>query len=150
MVWFYPQTVHACLHDRKILSIPLWSDFISEVKLTSGPPITFFQSHYGLILSTSNFHSSLCYFFTFNPTMVWFYRRYNGKRGREHSWLSIPLWSDFIRDPNIGIFGECLCFQSHYGLILSRWSSSAVWVERASFNPTMVWFYLSTIHITSI
>ncbi len=58
------------------LSIPLWSDFIKisekDVKIGFG----FFQSHYGLILSS--YLSVITQLYScraFNPTMVWFYHR---------------------------------------------------------------------------
>ena len=50
--------------------------------------------------------------------MVWFYRMVGRPRSKGH-----------------------VCFQSHYGLILSV-SSRLLSAYRQSFNPTMVWFYL--------
>ena len=122
-----------------------------------------FQSHYGLILSyiSSLFVSLLI--LPFNPTMVWFYPEICHSLKRISDVLSIPLWSDFIDQepvsepeklspfnptmvwfylrPHKGSTWLVGCFQSHYGLILSRrnwiWSG---WRE-CTFNPTMVWFY---------
>ena len=80
-----------------------------------------FQSHYGLILSqfwSTQFWSTSD---SFNPTMVWFYLipLSSGLLWTSIS-LSIPLWSDFILPLQILEYETLICFQSHYGLILSR------------------------------
>ena len=129
------------LWQLRQLSIPLWSDFI-RVRSAGGwliregctfnptmvwfyqvpfshftPSRTHFQSHYGLILSTS---VSLYGIFVKN--------------------LSIPLWSDFIVAAE---YLRCVprCFQSHYGLILSSSNFFSAVFRSSAFNPTMVWFY---------
>ena len=57
--------------------------------------------------------------------------------------LSIPLWSDFIYKNPTEEGTVKVSFQSHYGLILSL-----IWLQEdkgeRAFNPTMVWFYLTT------
>ena len=40
------------------------------------------------------------------------------------------------------LFPSKKVFQSHYGLILSPFPRAGSAVERSTFNPTMVWFYL--------
>ena len=79
------------------LSIPLWSDFINKIISLINQMISNFQSHYGLILSyfgygwqyrgsslsiplwsdfiQKNVERYIKAFTTFNPTMVWFYRK---------------------------------------------------------------------------
>ena len=80
----------------EMLSIPLWSDFISKHNIVNRQQRSIFQSHYGLILSKCKCLGSLFKGRPFNPTMVWFYLYINATD--EISWtdLSIPLWSDFI------------------------------------------------------
>ena len=118
MVWFYLELKQlGSLVQSSQLSIPLWSDFIplflDELQIRVG----FFQSHYGLILSSIK-----------------------DFRTGEVGPLSIPLWSDFIGNvTSVGFFIGS--FQSHYGLILSS-SILHTWYNAVStFNPTMVWFY---------
>ena len=102
---------------------------------------------------------------TFNPTMVWFYPSWSYVNNTFHCFLSIPLWSDFINQKRIQwVRRELNVFQSHYGLILSRYEgykvchkprlSIPLWSDficilyhfigsfLKTFNPTMVWFYL--------
>ena len=82
--------------EENILSIPLWSDFI-----------------YGYIVRNASTLN------TFNPTMVWFYRKGVLRESIEHR----------------------LYFQSHYGLILSWANLIEHILSLFAFNPTMVWFY---------
>ena len=119
MVWFYPVNPRPCVKFFKRLSIPLWSDFIPPKNKALIHPGNVFQSHYGLILSRSNFSNSihtevpfnpiLVWFYqwingvktwqlyqAFNPILVWFYRLNNKHTKQCNSDLSIPFWSDFI------------------------------------------------------
>ncbi len=142
MVWFYQanRAVQALLVKR--LSIPLWSDFICILSkmdntsyLTFNPTMVWF---YQMTWKRWEYERT----FAFNPTMVWFYpERYPNKREIELS-LSIPLWSDFIKNCrgnqsthnvnlSIPLWSDFIVvatlddgttvtlFQSHYGLILS-------------------------------
>ncbi len=140
MVWFYPQLTRQWMGRITLLSIPLWSDFII---VRSGATIDFyydFQSHYGLILSSTVKSCLEQSKESFNPTMVWFYHFNKSNDFYEafgfqshyglilsHAWcdvarslwyLSIPLWSDFIDY----IFSQKI-------------------LQMSTFNPTMVWFY---------
>ncbi len=144
MVWFYPGWV-----DYEItvyqLSIPLWSDFISEmarerisrIHTAFNPTMVWFYLFDGVYTNPGTI--------TFNPTMVWFYR-----------FTTLMGLQRFIQ----------INFQSHYGLILSGvsntiirkntglsiplWSDFIDWMHlhpavfQRSFNPTMVWFYRVT------
>ena len=56
----------------------------------------------------------------FNPTMVWFYRQRRRYDRGSQNLFSIPLWSDFIPFATPSLFIISV-FQSHYGLILSKW-----------------------------
>ena len=147
MVWFYPAWNAVALKDQisfqshyglilsswqrsknkglLILSIPLWSDFIRRFHAVKLLEKSIFQSHYGLILSTSII-------------------QHNGSQRK----LSIPLWSDFISSPYASASMRALAFnptmvwfyleksvithrcgsyfQSHYGLILSKWKVGEV------------------------
>ena len=164
MVWFYPIVKYPATFDYVLLSIPLWSDFILQRLVRLLLSSLYFQSHYGLILSSVQTYQQIPY-----------------------TTLSIPLWSDFIRvckpDPprdknrfqsHYGLilsreyaeyviqklnfqshYGLILSeikliyqvgvehFQSHYGLILSFPLYSSELSCESSFNPTMVWFYHS-------
>ena len=51
MVWFYRNCQWALQYHFKVLSIPLWSDFIVIANGLSNTTLKSFQSHYGLILS---------------------------------------------------------------------------------------------------
>ena len=101
MVWFY-HVLRRCktLYTNVLqLSIPLWSDFIMCLLANSISSLKFFQSHYGLILSSYNAPVNVPHCATFNPTMVWFYRK-------------TKIYGIQVKAN----------FQSHYGLILSfRW-----------------------------
>ncbi len=107
----------------------------------------------------------------FNPTMVWFYPQYAQSSSFWVVILSIPLWSDFIYLWLGKIQVHLTDFQSHYGLILSRctgWRNHRfssfqshygliLSLQRPQqcnritrpFNPTMVWFYHSYIHVVA-
>ena len=146
MVWFYQDEAVNKLTLVIKLSIPLWSDFISQRLLLLRAML-----------------------FPFNPTMVWFYPKPDPTTLESANKLSIPLWSDFIYSFNLSVLVNgtpfnptmvwfyrsftfssaiaCTSFQSHYGLILSvhegeteNWLRVADW-ESCAFNPTMVWFY---------
>ncbi len=142
MVWFYQMRDCAAPFLLNLLSIPLWSDFISSTEA---------------VLQLSDV--------SFNPTMVWFYRAYSPGFRLHRQLLSIPLWSDFILRSflhflfnklllSIPLWSdfisfrvregqtEAVRFQSHYGLILSWDFSGASNLDELPFNPTMVWFYL--------
>ena len=80
-----------------------------------------FQSHYGLILSKQR-ELTMSQILTFNPTMVWFYQFTEEDAKEIYEALSIPLWSDFILRPNQTGTWLVSCFQSHYGLILSKYA----------------------------
>ena len=75
MVWFYPHPLLLYVFHR-------FRDFQSHYGLilswrwrnNNNSSIQCFQSHYGLILSRNEEGSSCDYSYTFNPTMVWFYR----------------------------------------------------------------------------
>ena len=77
--------------------------------------------------------------------MVWFYQGSDRQSYKSFWQLSIPLWSDFIEVMKVEIT-EIVdkFFQSHYGLILSLASLTAVFGSELAFNPTMVWFYQFT------
>ena len=51
MVWFYLRENFSRADVPGVLSIPLWSDFISQINVLLNAPFGVFQSHYGLILS---------------------------------------------------------------------------------------------------
>ena len=123
MVWFYlVEDSEGRLTAADFpLSIPLWSDFIFLQQTKQAPG-----------------------FLSFNPTMVWFYPRGNWRAKEYISTLSIPLWSDFILYTQSGITIHSLPFQSHYGLILSLIKCVTEIINCYPFNPTMVWFYLTT------
>ena len=118
MVWFYRLIWFCSCIRMHTLSIPLWSDFITLVYNVLHLRSTFFQSHYGLILSLFKHIYGIWKEISFNPTMVWFYPAVKRLVYRSKIKLSIPLWSDFI-----------------YKLWLI---SITIW---RAFNPTMVWFY---------
>ena len=103
--------------------------------------VALFQSHYGLILSGIIVCFCESQYYAFNPTMVWFYLNEKSTGNQKSTWLSIPLWSDFIRSKYNKRIKEKVRFQSHYGLILS--ACKVVWagLNTITFNPTMVWFY---------
>ena len=103
-------------HNR--LSIPLWSDFISQAslrmlscRLAFNPTMVWF---YRTVVRIA-----LNKYLTFNPTMVWFYLPLWELVSSPLSRLSIPLWSDFIRAKLFKFLSKLKYFQSHYGLILS-------------------------------
>ena len=165
MVWFYRHFRFSALrrwerfqsHYGLILS-GLWdNEIVSE--------LTVFQSHYGLILSkiccsylrwgVKTFNPTMVWFYPvvprfrlrsrfrtpFNPTMVWFYQLEYEVESVEQSFLSIPLWSDFI---NASI---CYSIISMNKLSIPLWSDF-IWMKSwacyscsSPFNPTMVWFY---------
>ncbi len=171
MVWFYLYKFNIPRRTRKILSIPLWSDFISlplllrRCKMSPFNPTMvwfyrrrqwqslyrniLFQSHYGLILSGTYVPYPVTIEEPFNPTMVWFYLGCKAVWHWYRGILSIPLWSDFILKLFWNHIFEQSFFQSHYGLILSRawvgWDTTT----KAAFNPTMVWFYRCSISNSS-
>ncbi len=160
MVWFYLLMRTRQPTNSLTLSIPLWSDFI---RLRDGDTVPVhprgFQSHYGLILSTSARKSLKNFTETFNPTI--------GVRKWGWEKLSIPLWSDFIislmpqiricrktfnptmvwfyRAPDLPLQRYGNGFQSHYGLILSYLITTPSLYICSAFNPTMVWFYHQAI-----
>ena len=72
--------------------------------------------------------------------MVWFYRRadcyVSGLVCSFQSHYGLIL-SEFGLAAAAGV----LIFQSHYGLILSFDYFKTKFLEKAPFNPTMVWFY---------
>ena len=141
LVWFYRVPEKTLDFFPAQLSIPLWSDFIQTTRHRSWKPKWSFQSHYGLILSpviTIRIPFSVL---TFNPTMVWFYQYLLSEGKLCYRWLSIPLWSDFIKNPASIKATPKLSFQSHYGLILSQKRKNTSTPMFGSFNPTMVWFY---------
>ena len=142
MVWFYQIKDTITEFTAKLLSIPLWSDFIMYVIILqqygefqlSIPLWSDFivqQNNHRCrhqprlsIPLWSDFISLhlfvilyLC--LSFNPTMVWFYPSFLSFTSLLFILLSIPLWSDFI------------CTR------LSKLASC-----KSAFNPTMVWFYL--------
>ena len=121
MVWFYRVGVRALFPVPKLLSIPLWSDFIVLYRGHEHTVIPGFQSHYGLILSQAWKETGDIWPATFNPTMVWFYH--------------------FICKVTKAILLD-VDFQSHYGLILSKEQKERSSKDWSTFNPTMVWFYL--------
>ena len=74
MVWFYRESLPELCILQDYLSIPLWSDFISAVvSIILILYLLYFQSHYGLILSSFSIHCRTQFWLSFNPTMVWFY-----------------------------------------------------------------------------
>ena len=126
---------------KKEFSIPLWSDFILINKLPEDIIKKYFQSHFGLILSSLMFiesprpgcfqshfglilsvlhglrvfHSMIDLSIPFWSDFIW--RCRTDGESRRHI-LSIPFWSDFIDDVLLYEITE-LAFQSHFGLILS-------------------------------
>ena len=154
-------------HDK--LLIPLWSDFIlfkyKPYKLSKD---TFNPTMVWFYLSDYQVVGARAVIPTFNPTMVWFYLNYstaqqnkkeftfqshyglilsylNSCTWRQICDLSIPLWSDFIMREAVSHVSSAKSFQSHYGLILSRTHNTRSNRKKASFNPTMVWFYLQNL-----
>ncbi len=118
MVWFYLSLFCQIPTPVRVLSIPLWSDFIEPKPVEHYVNRFAFQSHYGLILSNSPSPITENDIAAFNPTMVWFYQ--------------------FAAATDCGSKNS---FQSHYGLILSLDDRKAAEVIVKPFNPTMVWFY---------
>ncbi len=124
------------------LSIPLWSDFIAIEFRISVFPTPNFQSHYGLILSRKTKIAQLTTLHSFNPTMVWFYPYAKQKQQNLVSSLSIPLWSDFIdRTPRTAVISTILSIPLWSDFIFDYFKTK--FLEKAPFNPTMVWFYRS-------
>ena len=125
-----------------ILSIPLWSDFITERNqfrilhslLPFNPTMVWFypwtpplyaeaygcfQSHYGLILSSSVHNDRRKRDSTFNPTMVWFYQKTKiVPLITLHSFNPTMVWF-YLCENFLKKFFRLYGFQSHYGLILS-------------------------------
>ncbi len=167
MVWFYQQVKYEMYSNtpsfqshyglilststRKldffivILSIPLWSDFISLYVLLNKDQKT-----------------------TFNPTMVWFYHFFRRFLKIKIVFLSIPLWSDFILIdvPAVPLSSKALSIPLWSDFISSLtvrswavattlsiplWSDFILRAKREielaekTFNPTMVWFYRTAI-----
>ena len=124
-----------------------------------------FQSHFGLILSNRTGEPDELQNHPFNPILVWFYLLVSKFLHFRYECLSIPFWSDFIEHeftwPNRRVllfqshFGlilswhgityniATLLFQSHFGLILSLFLYVTVRCFYFTFNPILVWFYLS-------
>ena len=96
LVWFYLMNSLAFFLLLVLLSIPFWSDFIASVDVTVTYTLGFFQSHFGLILSSRWSMSLLSMKKSFNPILVWFYRVNEVWQVPRLSALSIPFWSDFI------------------------------------------------------
>ena len=109
--------VHSILNDSW-LSIPLWSDFIGIVREGVVLHCYNFQSHYGLILSLKSINTMIC-ILPFNPTMVWFY-------------LSMPSQSS---SSSKKAFNPTMVW--FYQPELKKVYSKVL----QTFNPTMVWFY---------
>ena len=153
MVWFYLTSWSGMGGTVRKLSIPLWSDFICELNPARDYTLAGFQSHYGLILSSVVAVTFLKAMLPFNPTMVWFYRERDTlltrsasvERFQSHYGL---ILSDLQKLSDIK--DSIINFQSHYGLILSRLISSSSLFSSCSFNPTMVWFYLTATTIQSV
>ena len=187
MVWFYRTLASTCFtgfpnfqsHYGLILSggrlysntrirfnpfNPTMVWFYLFLPCSSKNLISFFQSHYGLILSLLRSWRSCLSWVPFNPTMVWFYLLQVLQNFSLYMPLSIPLWSDFIRNCafvafvvevrlSIPLWSDFIIlsgddygnifqiFQSHYGLILSRNNTKGLSWKYLPFNPTMVWFY---------
>ena len=78
---------------------------------------------------------------TFNPTMVWFYRKSNVaiNKARRNFQSHYGL---ILSSKNLGDWDFEADFQSHYGLILSPVVRDLEKSAYRTFNPTMVWFYL--------
>ena len=83
--------------------------------------------------------------------MVWFYPLTFKESPEAAMYLSIPLWSDFILYNVSSTSGSITLFnfQSHYGLILSKFKTSSVYISFPPFNPTMVWFYRLRVDVTT-
>ena len=79
-----------------------------------------FQSHFGLILSILCKASQVVQEWTFNPILVWFYHTIIEILIHKPQLLSIPFWSDFISYSGSDRHESKGDFQSHFGLILSR------------------------------
>ena len=141
MVWFYQSLNPLRQTVPPLLSIPLWSDFITGKRRTSSKKSSTFNPT--MVWFYQLFRQDKHYFLsTFNPTMVWFYQPLPTRTSMNTTPLSIPLWSDFI---SVKEYLECInnvalsiplwsdfiqvfseigseitqLFQSHYGLILS-------------------------------
>ena len=94
MVWFYHHVLSLTTLPKKRVSIPLWSDFISNIL-------------YNDVIGKQSF----------NPTMVWFYPtnnffNFSAEQFQSHYGLILSF------DPVILVHLDNK-FQSHYGLILS-------------------------------
>ena len=120
MVWFYLITILSLWYSMSTKSPfnPTMVWFYQTITKVLKYAVKGFQSHYGLILSVSDWNSEVCrkslsiplwsdfimsilnccddLIFSFNPTMVWFYL----------------IWMAECKEMYI-------FFQSHYGLILS-------------------------------
>ena len=129
------------------LSIPFWSDFIGWLskRLTGCGS---FQSHFGLILSVIEMISKEEAIPAFNPILVWFYQNMDDKWRKYFEKLSIPFWSDFIGSTGMYSISSLHTFQSHFGLILSSSDFSAAHKGRFTFNPILVWFYLTLPYLS--
>ena len=118
LVWFYRLRRRFRWFWVWALSIPFWSDFIPHYNIRSWWQYNYFQSHFGLILSSSDKVAAYSQYHSFNPILVWFY-------------LDMLVKTQ--------IFAPA--FQSHFGLILSQITSQSASVSIRSFNPILVWFY---------
>ena len=153
------------------LSIPFWSDFITHKVNALHNRVITFQSHFGLILSTTSiaYHPQLD--IAFNPILVWFYHFIVQlfQPFQTVLPLSIPFWSDFIHyhlltfnTSNTHSFNPILVWFYHFSSSICLSSSSVLSIpfwsdfinillpgavtEEVTFNPILVWFYLFRSH----
>ena len=120
MVWFYQPRKTKTSMARKRLSIPLWSDFIQIELSDLYFEDSYFQSHYGLILSREEVQRPIHVREPFNPTMVWFYH-----------------WAANIGREDYKTFNPTMVWFYQIVIVYQK-----VEYPYNSFNPTMVWFYL--------
>ena len=104
---------------RVFLSIPLWSDFI-ELRDD--------------VVEISTY--------TFNPTMVWFYRTTSSAYLTSSTGIFQSHYGLILSSHSTNSRKRAnQHFQSHYGLILSCCFPCVAVFAIHPFNPTMVWFY---------
>ena len=118
MVWFYRKDDYFVFVGERVFQSH-YGLILSRTLPSLSNSLKNFQSHYGLILSITVYSCPLNNTIAFNPTMVWFYLQAFLPGILSGTLLSIPLWSDFIAERGCQSACSRVCFQSHYGLILS-------------------------------
>ncbi len=141
LVWFYQLLSWQSRYLYRISFNPILVWFYLATNYILSKWISFFQSHFGLILSLQKHPANQEPQLPFNPILVWFYQNNTENDTRFDRLLSIPFWSDFIKQLENLVIPTGYVFQSHFGLILSVLLLSLRLQLQLSFNPILVWFY---------